>query len=234
MVESKEKQLLAPLLVEVLDDSVPEADSRLESLLGSHGGLFPAAVVVAATELSHHHQGHRPVVLAVDFDVSLEVDDERVQGALHALVHVAEEAGEHEGDEVFTAEGKGRGHDVQFSGSDELEGGADEAGGRGRGIFESLGQGGVGDVAFLGDGGQHLLDSLGGGAGGHHGLKVELEVGDVLLSDEVALLPKDDLVDESSGDAGTLGTPWHTDTGQFALEVLEDGRFGGSGEEDKP
>lgn len=196
-------------------DSVPEGQARLKGERGGFGGFGP--VLRRGAEVAHHLESFGPVLIAVEFDMALQVEAEGRDAAGELGVEVADEPGEHLGDEVFAAEGEGGCDAVWLIGGDDREGGADEGGG------------------LVGDGSECLLERHCGGEGGEegvdwlcvcsaalHGMEVELEVGERLAVVRVGLLAEDDLVDEAAG--GWVGgrEPRDVDAGEGALEALEE------------
>lgn len=155
--------VLGSVFFQKFDDSVPESNPSLKSLLSSSSGLFPARVIIVSTKLSHHHHGHWSVILAIDFDVSLQIDDEVIESAFHSLVHVTKETSEHERDQIFTTEGKGGCHNVQLAGPDELKSGSNKAGGRSGGFLQGFLQSSVRNISFGRNATQDFFYSIGSG-----------------------------------------------------------------------
>ena len=208
------------------ENAVPELEAGFDGLGSGVAGLGPE-LVVSAAEVLDHAERERAVILAVDFDVALEIPDEFGE-IVFALVELADQGAEDGGDGVLAAEGEGGGESGQGGGADEGEGGFDEA----AGLVGSAGRGAEGvHGGGWGDGGEERGDGGDVGAELLHGLDVELEVGDGAAGVEVGLFAEDDLVDEAAGLGEDGGRPGNGGTGEPRLQGLEEGHEVPDGED---
>ena len=199
---------------------IPKLQARFEGFDASLFGFQPFLVVLLA-EVVHHLDGHGAVLVAVQFNVAVEVIDKGAQLLGVVLVELFDEGRKHIWDEVFTAKGEGSSDFVQLAALNDGVGGFEKV----QAVFVHFGDveaenffGFIAALKRLNEPNNrprlraHLT----------HGVEVEFVVaGGLAIEVNVALFGDHDFIDELSARAVLRRYPGRIHRRQLALKRLE-------------
>ena len=159
------------------------------------------------------------MMAAIDLDMALEVITEGVELTRVFAAETRDEFREHVGNQIFSAEGEGRGDFMRLAVGRQGEGGAGERGGTRR---DTSGNKSGGSGASCTNGGERLVDGGRIRASLMHRAQVEVEVRDTATARvDVGFFTADDLVDQEAHLGIADGYPRDVHAGEVALQTLQ-------------